>query len=666
MSEPSLRYAAFISYSHTNEREAARLHRALEGIRIPKDIAPPKSMPTKSGRIAPVFRDREELSSSCDLSASIRAALEASSALIVISSPAAQKSRWVNEEIKVYKRMHGEGRVYAFLIDGEPAEAFPTALLQRLGPDGELSDAEGEPLAADIRPGKDGWKIGTLKIAAGLLGVGLDALRQRELARERRRLMAATGLSLSVAVGALALTAWALWASNTAEKERARAEREALTAERTSEFMVKLFEVSDPGTALGETVTARAILDRGVASIEKDLKEEPRVQSELMYAMGRAFTGLGLYPDAARILSIARQKGVDAGADAIDQYAMENALARALFEKGDLDEAMAAYDRLVRTAEADMARGGWRVDYAVALTGLGETTRYQGSLEDAQKYSERARELLAAHGMNETAEMAEALRVLGGAEMFRGDFASADESLLRSKDLFLQIKGPNYYKLYVVESDIASLRYQQHRIDEAIKSASEAVRLKSKLLGPDHPETVISVNNLARLEFENGDLTSAMELMAKVLAGFHDAQLDQDPDFAFPLNSAGEIDTELGEYSSAVKYFERALAFARGNSARLVGPIKFNIGRAQCALKRQPLGLESVLAGREALWAHYQETDWRYGVADEFESRCRAALGEKENARALASSGYARLLEQLGPDHFFTKRAKEWMESLAP
>ncbi|MEQ1930630.1 MAG: toll/interleukin-1 receptor domain-containing protein [Parvularculaceae bacterium] len=189
MPEPAapLRYAAFISYSHANEAEAARLHRALENFRLPKDIVAPRGLPTSRGRIAPVFRDREELSSSPDLSASIRAALEASSALIVICSPKARASRWVNEEIKLFKRLNGEGRVYALLIEGEPAEAFPPALLKKIGPDGELTETQGEPLAADIRQGKDGWKIGTLKIAAGLLDVGLDALRQREAQRERRR-----------------------------------------------------------------------------------------------------------------------------------------------------------------------------------------------------------------------------------------------------------------------------------------------------------------------------------------------------------------------------------------------------------------------------------------------------------------------------------------------
>ena len=38
---------------------------------------------------------------------------------------------------------------------------------------------------------------------------------------------------------------------------------EAETAKETTNFMVRLFEVSDPSEARGNTVTAREIMDRG-------------------------------------------------------------------------------------------------------------------------------------------------------------------------------------------------------------------------------------------------------------------------------------------------------------------------------------------------------------------------------------------------------------------
>jgi hypothetical protein len=70
------------------------------------------------------------------------------------------------------------------------------------------------------------------------------------------------------------------------------------------------------------------------------------------------------------------------------------------------------------------------------------------------------------------------------------------------------------------------------------------------------------------------------------------------------------------------------------------------------------------LAGRRFLNVHYDTTDWRFGVADEFESRCRRNLGQIDLATQLAKSGHERLQEELGSNHFFTQRAKKWLEDL--
>lgn len=94
------KYRAFISYSHADTRWATWLHRALESYRPPKELVGTR---TTRGvvpkRLSPVFRDREELPSATDLGALLRAALEQSQCQIIICSPKAAKSRWVNEEI---------------------------------------------------------------------------------------------------------------------------------------------------------------------------------------------------------------------------------------------------------------------------------------------------------------------------------------------------------------------------------------------------------------------------------------------------------------------------------------------------------------------------------------------------------------------------------------
>lgn len=160
-------------------------------------------------RIFPVFRDREELASSSSLGGNIQNALRQSRALIVICSPRAAASRWVNEEVKLYKSMGREDRVFCLIADGEPyappdsglLECFPKAVLHRLNAQGELSDEPAEPIAADAREGKDGKRNALLKLIAGIVGVPYDELRQRERQRQIRQRVR---LAASIAAGALA------------------------------------------------------------------------------------------------------------------------------------------------------------------------------------------------------------------------------------------------------------------------------------------------------------------------------------------------------------------------------------------------------------------------------------------------------------------------------
>jgi WD40 repeat protein len=182
-------------------------------------------------RIFPVFRDREELPSSADLNDQIRSALEASAVLVVVCSPNAAASRWVNEEILTFKRMGRSDRILAVIIDGEPnasdtpgsdaaLECFPPALRHRIGPGGTLTEERVEPVAADARPEADGEENARLKVIAGILGVGFGQLKQRDLEAQRRRLQKLAAISGSVALALAALTVLSLYFARQARQER--------------------------------------------------------------------------------------------------------------------------------------------------------------------------------------------------------------------------------------------------------------------------------------------------------------------------------------------------------------------------------------------------------------------------------------------------------------
>src|SRR5258708_27795904 len=116
-------YWAFVSYSSQDRATARWLQRALETYVIPRRlVGSPTSAGPAARRLTPIFRERTELPADSDLAAKVREALDRSAFLIVVCSPAASASRWVNEEIERFRDAHGEGRILAVIVAGAPGE----------------------------------------------------------------------------------------------------------------------------------------------------------------------------------------------------------------------------------------------------------------------------------------------------------------------------------------------------------------------------------------------------------------------------------------------------------------------------------------------------------------------------------------------------------------
>lgn len=254
------RYWAFISYNHDDEDVARSFHEALETYRIPRHF---RGQATPCGREAPsrfypVLLDEAELPGSADLGAEIAEALERSDYLVVICSPRAASSRWVDEEIRVFKSLGREARIMAVVVDGEPRssldstdgarEAFPRALLYRVVEGSVTAEEAPEPLWVDRRPGTD-ERAALLRVVAGMLGADLGELIRRDVRRRRIRWALRSTFALAAAVATI-------WAGGIA-LDRINYER-ALGA--ADELMER-----DPLGAVDQALNAVAIRDGPVA-----------------------------------------------------------------------------------------------------------------------------------------------------------------------------------------------------------------------------------------------------------------------------------------------------------------------------------------------------------------------------------------------------------------
>ena len=222
------KYIAFISYRHLEPdiSVAKKVHTMIETFKLPSEFYEGKKRP-----VFRVFRDREELTTS-SLSESIQDALRQSKHLIVICSKRLRESEWCNIEVETFIQLHGVDRVIPVLIEGEPEDSFPKALISDFEDtdleDGSVEVKNHDILAAELRseevldPSFVGFKTleqtdpnkvrmlakkatGLLKnekyrIMAAILGVSFGDLKQRDKARRQRVVL---GISAVVSVALL-------------------------------------------------------------------------------------------------------------------------------------------------------------------------------------------------------------------------------------------------------------------------------------------------------------------------------------------------------------------------------------------------------------------------------------------------------------------------------
>jgi tetratricopeptide (TPR) repeat protein len=615
-------YRAFISYSHRDKEVAQRLHRAIESYRIPsKLVGKVTAIGRTPRRLRPIFRDREELPASGDLSAELSAALRQSMFLIVICSPAAAKSRWVNEEIKQFKQVHGDGRVLALIVDGEPhaseipgrdhRECFPEALRFRIGPDGDLSDIPAEPIAADYQREADGPRLATQKLIAGLTGLKLDELVQRET---QRRIAQATAVAVGAVMGMVVTGGLAFYANSLrieADRQRTIAEHESAAARAASDYLVGTFELSNPATENPRTITALTILGRSAERARNELAGQPTIEARLLATLGRAYMNLGLLNEAQASLEGAMPTIEKAGPDGVDAMLV---LAQTYGNQGSLDKALAT----VRRAEG--------------LIGA-----------DPEAHAHLRGKAALARG-----------RILVTASRVKDGVAAFDQAMY----YFRRADDAPPGSVAAVLSNRGLLLSDDGQYAAAEASLQESLALFQKELGAEHLQSGKGWFALAQNSFNAGDLRKAQRQIAEALR-IERKVLDPDnPILADTLSMQGQIQQGLGQLTEAERSLREAVAIYReafGGPHFLIGIADIYLALIESQRGRPDAALATLADAKRNYDASYGKTHPNHGDLLVNRAKILARAGRLAEARADCAAGMDILRETLGADASFTR-----------
>ncbi|MBV8496624.1 MAG: toll/interleukin-1 receptor domain-containing protein [Gammaproteobacteria bacterium] len=556
MSTPEFHYRAFLSYSHQDRGWANWLHKALETYRVPGRLVGTRTAAgTIPRRLAPIFRDRDELASATDLSRKVNEALAQSANLIVICSPRSAASHWTNKEVLAYKRLGRGDRIFCLIVDGEPhasedpgraaQECFAPALRYHLGPDGALGRERTEPIAADARPGKDGRANAKLKLIAGLLDVGFDDLRQRELHRRHRRMtaIAAVAVAITLITGALAVEA--LLARRAAERHQKQAEdligfmlgdlngklgqmQRLDVMEAIDDQAMRYFKSLPSADVTDETLAQRARGLEKIGSIRTD-------QGHLQAAMESYQTALQLNAALARAAPANPQRQLS--------YANDWAwIGKTYWSLGRLEAASAAFEaaqRVLSRAELhDPSDTETRYEIATLDNDIGHVLEAQGRLEEAAVHYQNmlrvSRSLVTGTSLHKDweTELGMAHNNLGKLALMSGDLATAIaeyraddviETQLSARDPHDNEQLENVVTAHAILGRTLALAGD---IPAGIADLRQSMQLAAQLASFDPEHTLYQEDlalyewQLGRLERLSGDLRDARELTQRSVVIF--------------------------------------------------------------------------------------------------------------------------------------------------
>jgi serine/threonine protein kinase len=314
--------------------------------------------------------------------------------------------------------------------------------------------------------------------------------------------------------------------------ELRRITRERDRAGRIADFMTGIFKVSDPGERVGNSVTARQILDKASTDIQTGLSKDPALQAQMMHVMGKAYMMLGLQRQAQSLFEQSIKIGTfSLGPDNAETLSTTKDLSWTLFQQGRLAEAESLQRKLLERDRRIL--GPEHSDTLGTMGQLATTLCAERNYAEAEALD---RQVLAAQKRLLGPDAFDTLVVMDNMSVTlaqEGKLAEAEK--LEQETLARQVRVFGYQNLGTISSmiNLASIQRDLGKYDQAEKLFHQTLDLEAHVLGPDQPETAETKYDLAALLVRRGRTDEALALIQDAVDhGLHariDLDIENDP-----------------------------------------------------------------------------------------------------------------------------------------
>lgn len=451
-------------------------------------------------------------------------------------------------------------------------------------------------------------------------------------------------------------------------------------ATNVANLLVDLFEVSDPGEARGNTITAREILDRGAKEITQRLEDQSFIKASFMETIGIVYRKLGLYkesePLAQKALEI--REHLLGSEDLLVAQSLLN-LAWLYERQGKYQEAEKFTRRSLEIREKKLKSD--HIDIGKNLYLFGRLYYRQVKYEEAESFYARALEIHEnAFGPNHP-DVAEILNDMGAMSYYQSKFVEAERYYMKSLDIRESVLGSDHPDVGRTLNSLAGLYLWLGRYDEAEPLFQRSLAIREFTLGSDHPEVANSYNNIAILHLHQRNYSEAEQFFKKSLRIRTNSLREDHPaiarnleDMAFLYETTQRIDEAEDLYLRALQIKEKAY---NPDSLELLNSLHglayINIGKnyfslAESYIKRSLNIVEKAFGsdnfqstGSLNIFGNYYQKTEQFDEAERLYKRAIMIL-EKEFGQE--DKEIADNLENLGDLYFKTRRFDEAEQTL--
>ncbi len=341
------------------------------------------------------------------------------------------------------------------------------------------------------------------------------AYRMRKFVRRHR-----VGVAIAAAASLLVIGSTVAIAASreTAQQARIAAEQEARTAREVTDFLIGIFGGSNPYETLGDSVSARTLLERGRERIATELVDQPIVRASLLHAIGNVYSELGRYESADTLLQQALElRRTQYGDQHVSvsrtvEALVDNSIARRDFAlaRGHVEQALT----LRRAIGFDGLAGEANLLRSLSLTQreLGHTDSALTTITRALAMDSTRGDSTSGSHLMRRVELAVTLRA-------RGDFAGATRVYADVLPKLRDTYGDLHPNVSTAVNNAAFLLTRQGRWAEAVPLYREAVDVQRRIFGQHHPRVMQFQSNLASALIESGALDEGVDVLReRVLA----------------------------------------------------------------------------------------------------------------------------------------------------